>query len=135
MPRFSLILCLLSGFAIGCSSTGEGVRTGDNKTAAESEIDAASLARNEGLTIEDMLRRVSGVRVTNGRVEIRGVNSISGDTQPLFVVDTVPVGNSLQSLTGINPNDVSRIRVLKGASAAMYGSRGSNGVILIELKR
>jgi len=69
---------------------------------------------------------------------IRGVGSISGGNEPLFVIDGFPVsgagvGNPLNT---INPNDIESIDVLKDASAtAIYGSRGSNGVIIVTTKR
>jgi TonB-linked SusC/RagA family outer membrane protein len=65
-------------------------------------------------------------------IEIRGRNSILASNEPLVVIDGVPYGGSLSD---INPNDVQSIEVLKDASAAaIYGSRGSNGVILITTK-
>jgi len=87
----------------------------------------------------------------SANILIRGSTSISGDNQPLFVLDGVPVDNSnYASNTGnygtgfdygnvaqdINPNDIESISVLKGAAAsALYGSRAANGVILITTKK
>lgn len=73
---------------------------------------------------------------TSANVLIRGKNSISANTTPLIVVDGIPF-SSLGGLTNdINPNDIASIEVLKDASAvAIYGTRGSNGVILITTKR
>jgi TonB-dependent SusC/RagA subfamily outer membrane receptor len=77
-------------------------------------------------------------------VRVRGVSSISGDAQPLYVVDGVPVVSDNLSSTSaatnpiadINPNDIESISVLKDAAAsAIYGSRGTNGVVLITTKR
>lgn len=79
-------------------------------------------------------------------IRIRGVNTIDGSGQPLFVVDGVPVNNQTlgNSLAGtstpnrasdINPNDIASIEILKGAAAAaIYGARAANGVILISTK-
>jgi TonB-linked SusC/RagA family outer membrane protein len=78
------------------------------------------------------------------RVRVRGVSSISGNAQPLYVVDGVPVvADNLSSTTAatnpiadINPSDIESISVLKDASAsAIYGSRATNGVVLITTKR
>ncbi len=64
-------------------------------------------------------------------MRIRGVNTINGDSSPLYVIDGVPRDN----MSGINPNDISSIQILKDAAAtAIYGSRGANGVVLIETK-
>ncbi|MCC5921979.1 MAG: TonB-dependent receptor [Cyclobacteriaceae bacterium] len=79
-------------------------------------------------------------------VRVRGNSSISGSNQPLFVIDGIPIssnntgsalgGPGTNSLSNLNPNDIESIEVLKDASAAaIYGARGSNGVVLITTKR
>lgn len=100
--------------------------------------------------------KLAGVRITNSqgdmgssRIIIRGETSISGNNQPLFVVDGVPVDNSqFSSVAGgsasrdfknaiadINPNDIETLTVLKGPNAAaLYGSRAAHGVVLITTK-
>ena len=73
-----------------------------------------------------------GVDENGPRVIIRGINSISTNTDPLYVVD----GVQMNELQYINPNNIERMEVLKDASAtAIYGARGANGVILITTKR
>lgn len=101
--------------------------------------------------------RASGVQVTSTggalgdavSVRIRGANSISGSSQPLYVIDGIPVstrenantfnsgnGTRYNPLADINPNDIESVDVLKDASAsAIYGSRAANGVIIITTKR
>jgi iron complex outermembrane receptor protein len=106
--------------------------------------------------------RVAGVNVTsnNGepgagaQIRIRGGTSISGSNEPLYVIDGVPIDNAAVDPMGfntgnsgggapgrnplnlINPSDIQTITVLKDASAtAIYGSRGANGVVLIETKK
>lgn len=91
--------------------------------------------------------RISGVQITSVdgtpgapvAVRIRGVGTV-GNTQPLFVIDGVPVGNNSDAITNplstINPADIESISVLKDASAAaVYGVRAANGVVLITTKR
>lgn len=73
---------------------------------------------------------VSGVTVSGGNITIRGISSLNLSNEPLFVVDGVPTSG----ISDLSPDDVKSISVLKGASAAIYGSRGANGVILIRLK-
>ena len=84
-------------------------------------------------------------------IQIRGANSFSTNTQPLYIVDGIPYdvaamafddntnfnnNQTTNALAGINPNDIESIEVLKDASAtAIYGSRGANGVIIITTKR
>lgn len=67
-------------------------------------------------------------------IRIRGINSLSGgNTSPLVVIDGVP--QRAGGLDRINPNDVESVSVLKDASAAIYGSRAGNGVILVTTKQ
>ena len=98
------------------------------------------------------LEKIAGVQITppgmnNGsaRIVIRGNNSVTGNNQPLFVVDGMPIDNSDgengnldygNGAADINPDDIENIEVLKGANAsALYGSRAANGVILITTKK
>lgn len=90
------------------------------------------------MSIFDILQgRVAGVTVTgsgfNRTVQIRGSANFSGVVEPLFVLDGMPVDKS--TIMNIPPVDVEAIDVLKGASAAIYGSRGGGGVIAILTKR
>lgn len=85
--------------------------------------------------------RVPGVIITHAAdgglaIRIRGQTTINGETEPLYVIDGLPVQPGPGgSLTGINPKDIASIEVLKDASAtAFYGVRGSNGVIVIKTK-
>ena len=85
--------------------------------------------------------KVPGVSITNtgagdpnnqASIQIRGVSSRSAGLGPLIVIDGVPGGN----LTNLNPNDIASFDILKdGAASAIYGTRGSNGVILITTKK
>ena len=99
----------------------------DNRVVIDDILGAASFT-----SIFDLLFGIPGVRVVgsglDASVQIRGVGSINSGTQPLFVFDGMIV--DIQAFRNIPPNQVEFIDVLKGATAAVYGSRGSNGVIL-----
>jgi TonB-linked SusC/RagA family outer membrane protein len=74
----------------------------------------------------------SGVPGAEPTIRIRGINTINGDSSPLYVIDGVPRDN----MSDINPTDVASVQILKDAAAtSIYGSRGANGVILIETKQ
>ena len=77
--------------------------------------------------------RFAGVQVVNGEIIIRGVNSINSSSAALIVVDGVPSSGSV--LNSIPPVQVKSINIIKDGSAAIYGSRGANGVVLIETKK
>ena len=108
--------------------------------------------KNKGLVVsaQDMLGgKIAGVNVTNGggtpgggaTIRIRGGSSLNASNDPLIVVDGVPLDNNgikglSNGLSTINPQDIESFNVLKDASAtAIYGSRGSNGVIIITTKK
>ncbi len=121
---------------------GYGTEKKEDLTGAISSIDAKDM--NAGGTISNVAQalrgRVAGVHITQNSsapggsisIRVRGSNSISSGSEPLYVVDGFPTENGL----GVNPNDISTIQILKDASAtAIYGSRGANGVVLITTKR
>ena len=130
---------------------------------AVSEVNAEDLIKSRGglsNPVNALQGKVAGLQISSGagsmggssKVLIRGNNSLSGSNQPLFVVDGVPIegkdfnstdtqrggggydyGNLIQDL---NPDDIENVSVLKGAAAsALYGSRASNGVIMITTKK
>ncbi len=110
-------------------------------------------SKNKGLVVnaQDMLSgKVAGVNVTSNsgepgvgtQIRIRGGSSLNASNDPLIVIDGVPMDNNKVGNTGsnllstINPQDIESFNVLKDASAtAIYGSRGSNGVIIITTKK
>ena len=104
-------------------------------------VDQALQGRMAGVNINT----TSGTLGDQAVIRIRGANSISGSSQPLIVLDGVPLNSNEQSnvlstrynpLADINPNDIASVDVLKDASAAaIYGSRGANGVVVITTKR
>lgn len=77
--------------------------------------------------------RVAGVEIVGKDIRIRGVNSINSPTSALIVVDGIVVDSGM--LDSISPQDVKSIDFLKDGSAAIYGSRGAGGVVLITTKR
>jgi TonB-dependent SusC/RagA subfamily outer membrane receptor len=78
--------------------------------------------------------RVPGVVVNGDKVYIRGVHTLLGNTDPLYLVDGTPVSD-VNAVLAIPVEDIDRIEILKGPSCAIYGSRGGNGVIAIYTKR
>lgn len=122
-------------------SIGYGQVEQENVTGPIGVLTESELGGRTPTTVMEMIAgRVAGVRAVHTaygtRLQIRGIHSLMGSTDPLFVVDGVPVTtDSFRALDFLNPHDVVRVEVLKGASAAVYGSRGANGVILITTRR
>ncbi|MGQ0815080.1 MAG: TonB-dependent receptor plug domain-containing protein [Gemmatimonadota bacterium] len=134
---------VLIGSACASSSAGRSQSESPEPTESNATTIAASeIRKTPGKSIEQLLSgRVAGVWVTetpNGiSVRIRGATTLSGNAEPLYVIDGLPVEpGPAGSLAGIRPSDIESIEVLKDAAdTAMYGMRGSNGVIVIKMKR
>lgn len=78
-----------------------------------------------------IIGRFAGVTVENGQVIIRGKNTFYGSSEALYVVD----GSVVNSIQWVTPCEIKTINVIKDGSAAVYGSRGANGVVIIETRR
>ena len=113
-----------------------------DSSSTVTSVSSAKLEEKPNISIEQALQgAVAGLVATSSsagaepslNVQIRGRNSISASTSPLVVVDGIPFNGPLSE---INPNDIASIEVLKDASAAaIYGSRGSNGVLLVTSRK
>lgn len=141
--------------------TAMGIQRNRNQVAyAAQSLDGAAVSENRSTNIGSSLSgKVSGLEIRQNNtmggstnIVIRGVKSMTGNNQALFIVDGVPISNNnmntkdqVEGVSGydygnpasdINPDDVENMTILKGAAAsALYGSRGSNGVILITTKK
>lgn len=129
---------------------GYGTTTVKDATGSVISVKAEDLNRGVVVSSDQMLTgKVAGVQVTSGggapgagsTIRIRGGASLNATNDPLIIIDGVPVDNSgiagmRNALNTINPNDIESFTVLKDASAtAIYGSRASNGVIIITTKK
>jgi TonB-linked SusC/RagA family outer membrane protein len=130
----------------------------DKKSLGYSATDIKSdeiVQRSESDPIRTLASKVPGVIIQGGggapgqstKMNIRGFSSLTGNTQPLFVVDGIPFDNSVNGTSNtqgtqfsnrafdLDPNNIEAITVLKGAAAsALYGSRAANGVVLVTTK-
>lgn len=128
MKTFAKALCILSmiGLMVSCAGT-EGATKPVKDYSNYTDLAAA-------------LRSIGGLQVSgtgeNIIVTLRGISTIKLNTQPLYVVNNVPVGNAYANANSIvNPAQITSIRVLRGAQATtMYGEDGNHGVILIKTK-
>ncbi|MCA0375609.1 MAG: TonB-dependent receptor [Gemmatimonadetes bacterium] len=138
-------------------ATGYGSSQRATVSAAIASVDSTAFARLPVTSIDNALQgRIAGVQVmqnsgepgTGVSVRVRGPASLNAGNQPLYVIDGVPMlqgtfeqitstsGQRMTPISGLNPDDIASIDVLKdAAAAAIYGSRGSNGVVLITTKR
>lgn len=133
---------------------GYGTQAKSEITGSASSIKADQIDQFAGGSINTSLQgKIAGLQITNNsgepgaaaNITLRGVSSINGASQPLIIIDGIPVNNdsfqslndgaSFSPLNDINPSDIASIEVLKDAgTASIYGSRASNGVILITTK-
>lgn len=150
MKKFIPLLSLILLTVAGCSSvknTAVSEQSGDSVNVGYGNVDKDELTYSVGHvknkktrvynSIYDYLRdMVPGVKVEYSnsgapKVYVRGISTVFGPTDPLFLVDGVTVND----ISFINPYEVDSVDVLKDASAAIYGVQGANGVILINLKK
>lgn len=135
---------------------GYGSQTKESLTGSVGVMKSAELEQVPTSTFEQTLRgsmagiqasALDGAPGSNTQIRIRGIGSITASSEPLYVIDGIPIqagsqatndndGASSNVMASINPNDIESISVLKdAASTAIYGSRGANGVILITTKQ
>lgn len=128
----------------------------DRLGSTSSKVAGEALTRSgETSVINGLAGKAAGVQISRAAgdpgaaafIQIRGQNTLTGNTQPLIVVDGIPISNTTEGgtsggvvpqsrLNDINPNDIASMQILKGASAAaLWGSRAANGVILVTTKR
>ncbi len=127
---------------------GYGVMKRSDITGAVGSITAEDISKSVNTTIEQALQgRLAGVAVTQNSgvpgggisVSIRGTNSLNGN-EPLYVIDGIAIegktDKNISVLSSIDPSDIASVDILKDASAtAIYGTRASNGVVMITTKR
>jgi TonB-linked SusC/RagA family outer membrane protein len=129
---------------------GYGTQRKVETTGSIASVKASDLVQTPVANIAQGLQaRVAGVQISqnsgspggNISVRIRGINSINGSSEPLYVIDGIQISNGggitdVSPLSTINPNDIESVEILKDASAsAIYGARAANGVVLITTKR
>ena len=128
---------------------GYGTMKRGDLTGAVSSVTSAAITQSVATTIDQVLQgRAAGVNMqqnsgapgASSSIRIRGISSITGDNEPIYVIDGVVIDGNTRSnnsnpLAGINPADIASIDILKDASAtAIYGSRAAAGVIMITTK-
>lgn len=121
---------------------GYGSRKKSHNTGAIAQLKGGEIAGIQASRVDEALAgKMAGVLIQNQdgapgadpKIQIRAAASISGASNPLIVVDGFPISGNLST---VNPNDIESMEVLKdAASAAIYGSRGANGVILVTTKK
>lgn len=122
---------------------GYGVTASKDLTGQVASLNEEQLSKKNATNVETMLQNAAaGVVVSLAssnpnekiRVRVRGEASLTGENEPLYVVDGIPVTSDVMS--AISPQDIQSMDVLKDASAAaIYGSRGANGVVIVTTKR
>ena len=121
---------------------GYGTRKKSHVTGAVARVVGSEVASIQASRVDEALGgKLAGVLIQNQdgapgadpKIQVRAASSINGNSNPLIVVDGYPISGSLAT---VNPNDIESLEVLKdAASAAIYGSRGANGVILVTTKK
>jgi|TARA_B100000902_G_C27240247_1_gene879605 TonB-dependent SusC/RagA subfamily outer membrane receptor len=122
MKNYFLLSLLLSLVIASCSSTTTITREDNNKDNNQNM---------ENVSLIDQLKRYPGLSIRGTQVFMRGISSINNPNEVLFIVNGTQVGN-FSGVSTISPQEVKRIEVIKNpADLAIYGLRGSGGVVLI----
>lgn len=123
-------------------SVGYGTQQRSDIGGAVSSISREDIRKRSPRSLEEMIRsHVPGAQVIRNRdgfsIRLRGMTSIYGSNDALIVLDGMPLseGTASSALATIRPEEVARIDVLKDGMAAIYGVRGSNGVVVITTRR
>jgi TonB-linked SusC/RagA family outer membrane protein len=137
-------------------SVGYGTASRQDVSSAIASVDSTAFANTPVAGVDNALQgRIPGVQVMQNSgepgsgisIRVRGPASLNAGNAPLYVVDGVPMiqgslsqialsGQDVTAITGLNPDEIASIDVLKdAAAAAIYGSRGSNGVVIVTTKR
>ncbi|OUW75266.1 MAG: hypothetical protein CBD68_04720 [Flavobacteriaceae bacterium TMED208] len=123
MKNYFLLSLLLSLVIASCSSTTTITRENNNNKDNNQNMENVSLI--------DQLKRYPGLSIRGTQVFMRGISSINNPNEVLFIVNGTQVGN-FSGVSTISPQEVKRIEVIKNpADLAIYGLRGSGGVVLI----
>ncbi|MFY0689896.1 MAG: TonB-dependent receptor plug domain-containing protein [Cyclobacteriaceae bacterium] len=125
----SRITQTVPGGALDIDDSGYALQKGDLSNAANLAMQPNQAARE---TLLQMLQRVPGISTTNGRVRVNGVHSFMTSTAPAYVVNGNFIGQDYRTVMAlVDPTKIVKITLLRDADAAIYGSRGGNGVISI----
>jgi len=100
-----------------------------NKMISSNTLNKGQIEKTRCTDVMCLLRHMSGVMVTGGKIQIRGVSSINSSTTPLFVLDGIPM-HDLGGISGVPIHTIEEISVLK--EATMYGAQGANGAIIVK---
>ena len=120
---------------------GSGTRsTPDGACLTPNTLSQADYGPDASVHVEELLSRIPGVSVTwavNGfSVRIRGVNTLYGGSEPLYLIDGVPYVGNRTDVVPVNPADIECVEVLKDVGrTSIFGVRGANGVVLITTRR
>lgn len=154
MKNITILSIVIASFISSCGNYGtRSIPPIDKQEKVYSDGYSSQNARNytgsadevkdleNNITLDNYLRRVAGVTVNGdgagAQIRIRGINTFMADPEPLFVVNGSVINGGYSAIYSlVSPNDIRSVTVLKDASStAIYGSRASNGVVVISLKK
>ena len=153
-PHFatSLLAAALALAAGACAPTGgveegpspggsSGTRvSGSGACLTPNTLSQADYDADNSVYVEELLSRIPGVSVTRSAtgfsVQIRGVNTLTGGSEPLYLIDGMPYVGNRNGALPVNTADIECVEVLKDVGhTSLFGTRGANGVILITTRR
>ena len=131
-PLFLLTALLATSCGVSSQSTQERVNTNsdDRRTYSASKVKLENAGTYKDI-YEYLQGKVPGVQIVGTSIRIRGINTATGNTDALVILD----GMEVSDVSDVNPADVASVEVLKDSEATLYGMRGANGVVIITTKK
>lgn len=131
-PLFLLTALLATSCGVSSQSTQERVNTNsdDRRTYSASKVKLENAGTYKDI-YEYLQGKVPGVQIVGTSIRIRGINTATGNTDALVILD----GMEVTDVSDLNPADVASVEVLKDSEATLYGMRGANGVVIITTKK
>ena len=134
--KLTPLLLLTALLATSCGVSNQagqervGANSDDRRTYSPSKVKLENAGTYKDI-YEYLQGRVPGVQVVGTSIRIRGINTATGNTDALIIVD----GMEVSDVSDLSPNDIASVEVLKDAESTLYGMRGANGVVVITTKK
>ena len=127
--RLAPVFIVIALLASSCGSSRGVASSNDKNTYSSSKVKVENAIAYKDI-YEYLQGRVPGVEIVGTSIRIRGINTATGNTDALIILD----GMEVSDVSDLSPSDVASVEVLKDSESTLYGMRGANGVVIIKTK-
>ena len=128
--RLAPVFIVIALLASSCGSSRGVASSNDKNTYSSSKVKVENAIAYKDI-YEYLQGRVPGVEIVGTSIRIRGINTATGNTDALIILD----GMEVSDVSDLSPSDVASVEVLKDSESTLYGMRGANGVVIITTKK